>query len=216
TISIADNTAPIIDAPADAVVEGCSTTDVTNGGATSLPYSAVPVSITELQFLAEGGTFTEANVASITYRDTFSGTCPIVINRQFIITDDCGQTASDIHTINIDDTTPPALPAAPADITFECVGDVPAAGDLTANDNCSGDITVTGVDATDNSDPCNVVITRTWTFLDACNNSSTISQTITVADTTAPVVPQAPADMAYECIADVPAPGDLTARSEEH
>ncbi|MCX7549251.1 hypothetical protein, partial [Xanthomarina sp. F2636L] len=67
------------------------------------------------------------------------------------------------------------------------------------------------VDSTDSSDPCNIVVTRTWTFTDSCNNTSSVSQTITVSDTTAPVAPAAPADLTVECIDDVPAPIDLTA-----
>ena len=35
---------------------------------------------------------------------------------------------------------------------------------------------------------CPLVITRTWTAIDACGNSSTASQTITVIDTTPPVI----------------------------
>ncbi|MCX7549233.1 hypothetical protein, partial [Xanthomarina sp. F2636L] len=83
----------------------------------------------------------------------------------------------------------PVAPAAPADLTVECIDDVPAPIDLTATDNCAGDVVATPVDSTDSSDPCNVVVTRTWTFTDSCNNTSSVSQTITVSDTTAPVAP---------------------------
>ncbi|WP_449555744.1 HYR-like domain-containing protein, partial [Hanstruepera flava] len=140
-----------------------------------------------------------------------SDPCNIIITRTWTFTDDCNNSSSVSQTINVIDTIAPVAPSAPADITYECIADVPAPGDLTANDNCAGDITVTGVDNTDSSDPCNIIITRTWTFTDDCNNSSSVSQTITVADTIAPVAPSAPADITYECIADVPAPGDLTA-----
>src|SRR5690606_20325799 len=115
------------------------------------------------------------------------------------------------QTITVSDTTAPVAPAAPADVTYECITDVPASGSLTATDNCGGDITVTGVDTVDNADACNAIITRTWTFTDTCNNTSSVSQTITVSDTTAPVAPAAPADVTYECITDVPAAGSLTA-----
>src|SRR5205823_8329099 len=53
---------------------------------------------------------------------------------------------------------------------------------------------------------------RTWNFTDACGNTSAnFVQTITVQDTTAPVAPAAPADTGYQCVAQVPAPGSLTA-----
>ncbi|PWI31695.1 hypothetical protein DI383_03235, partial [Flavobacteriaceae bacterium LYZ1037] len=105
--------------------------------------------------------------------------------------------------------TAPVAPSAPADIAYECIADVPAAGDLTAADNCAGDITVTGVDATDNTDPCNIIITRTWTFTDACDNSSSVSQIITVADTTAPVVTNDLSDVFVNCD-DIPEVPTLT------
>ncbi|WP_417213598.1 gliding motility-associated C-terminal domain-containing protein, partial [Bizionia sp.] len=56
---------------------------------------------------------------------------------------------------------------------------------------------------TDDSDPCNVIVTRTWTFTDNCNNSSSVSQTITVADTTAPVATNDLSDIFVNC-ADIP------------
>ncbi|MCX7550473.1 gliding motility-associated C-terminal domain-containing protein, partial [Xanthomarina sp. F2636L] len=97
-------------------------------------------------------------------------------------------------------------PAAPADITVECIDDVPAPIDLTATDNCAGDVVATPVDSTDSSDPCNVVVTRTWTFTDSCNNSSSVSQTITVRDEAAPIVTNDLSDITVNCdvIPDVP------------
>ena len=94
----------------------------------------------------------------------------------------------------------------------ECGTEVPVAIDLTAVDNCDGDITVSPTEviipgACDNA----YVIVRTWTFTDGCNNTSEVSQTITVNDTTAPVAPSAPADELVECGADLPTAVDLTA-----
>jgi len=104
--------------------------------------------------------------------------------------DECNNEVVAVYTqtITVKDTTAPVAPSAPANASYECTADVPAPGDLTAVDNCEGNITVTGVDSTNDSDPCNVTITRTWTFTDSCNNSSSVSQTITVKDTTAPVI----------------------------
>jgi gliding motility-associated-like protein len=65
------------------------------------------------------------------------------------------------------------------------------------------------VDTTDNTDPCNIIITRTWTFTDACDNSSSVSQIITVADTTAPVVTNDLSDVFVNCD-DIPEVPTLT------
>ncbi|TPV31557.1 hypothetical protein FJ651_15335, partial [Paucihalobacter ruber] len=203
--------APTITAPDDVIIEGCEAADIITQNATVLPFNTIETTITEAQFLAEGGEFTSDNNVTFTYIDVQTGTCPITITRTFTITDECDATATAEQIFTIQDTTAPVAPAAPADFSVECIDDVPAPGDLTAADNCAGDITVTGVDSADNSDPCQIIITRTWTFTDDCDNTSSVSQTITVADTTAPVAPAAPADFSVECIDDVPAPGDLTA-----
>ena len=65
-------------------------------------------------------------------------------------------------------------------------GSLPAA---TASDNCTGNPTITFSDVeTPGSCPQERTITRTWTATDASGNSSSCVQTITVVDTTAPVV----------------------------
>ena len=124
----------------------------------------------------------------------------------FTATDGCGNSSSTTATFSIVDTTNPIAPQVPADLTLQCIEDVPAPGDLTATDNCTDDITVTGIDNIDNTDLCNITIIRTWTFTDACDNSSSISQTITVADTTPPTF-TVPVSITIECDQD---PSDLT------
>jgi hypothetical protein len=111
--------------------------------------------------------------------------------------------------VNVVDNTAPVA-SAPATQSFQCLTLVPAPGTLTATDNCSGNITATGVDA-QVANGCGYTITRTWTFTDACNNTSSVSQIINVLDNTAPVAPAAPASQNFQCLALVPAPGTLTA-----
>ncbi len=52
---------------------------------------------------------------------------------------------------------------------------------------------------------------RTWTFTDACGNSSTVSQNIIVNDNVAPTPPAAPADVTVTCASLVPAAAVLSA-----
>ncbi|WP_276505062.1 beta strand repeat-containing protein, partial [Terrimonas pollutisoli] len=136
--------------------------------------------------------------------------CGYTITRTWTFTDACGNTTSVSQTINVLDNTAPVAPAAPAAQSFQCLTEVPAPGTLIATDNCSGNITVTGVDV-QVVNGCGYTITRTWTFTDACGNTSSVSQTINVLDNTAPVAPAAPATQSFQCLADVPAPGILTA-----
>ncbi|MCZ8216269.1 MAG: gliding motility-associated C-terminal domain-containing protein, partial [Cyclobacteriaceae bacterium] len=107
-------------------------------------------------------------------------------------------------TITVEDTTQPVVTNVPEAISYQCIDEVPVAGNLTAIDNCAGPLTAIGVDTTDNTDPCNIIITRTWTFSDG-TNSTQVSQTITVHDTTAPVfIGNLPDNDEVECSDAIP------------
>jgi hypothetical protein len=135
-----------------------------------------------------------------------------VMVRIWTFTDTCGNTSAVSQTITVLDDTAPTPPAPPADLNLQCSDDVPPPVDLTAVDNCDGDITVL---PTANITPGNCLndftMVRTWTFTDTCGNTSAVSQTITVLDDTAPVPPAPPADVNVQCAEDVPPPVDLTA-----
>ncbi|NNM16820.1 MAG: hypothetical protein HKO56_09190, partial [Bacteroidia bacterium] len=113
--------------------------------------------------------------------------------------------------VTVLDTIAPVAPLAPANITVACATDIPAPVDLTATDACDGAIT---------SSPSGMMIPgtcsnqftmiRTWTFTDNSSNSSSVSQTIIVNDSIAPVA-AAPADITVACVSDIPAPTTLTA-----
>jgi M6 family metalloprotease-like protein len=94
-------------------------------------------------------------------------------------------------TVAISDTLAPALTCA-ADVTIECdeSTDPSNTGSSTATDLCDtaqptigySDVTVPGVC------PATSVITRTWEATDSCGNADTCAQTITLVDTTPPVI----------------------------
>ena len=137
--------------------------------------------------------------------------CPEVITRTYSVTDDCGSSINVTQTITINDITPPVFSPPPANITVECVDDVPAMIDLSWTDNCDGAGTVTGVDGPVLGPPsCGGTFTRTWTYTDACGNVATETQDITVFDTTPPVFATPPANIIVECVGDVPAMIDLS------
>jgi gliding motility-associated-like protein len=77
---------------------------------------------------------------------------------------------------------------------------VPTIDTLTASDSCS-DATVTVDEVrTDGSCISDYTLVRTWTATDACGNSISHSQTITVQDTTAPTFNETlPGDVTEEC-----------------
>ncbi|MBI1782772.1 MAG: T9SS type A sorting domain-containing protein [Sphingobacteriales bacterium] len=140
------------------------------------------------------------------------GSNALIITRTWTFTDQSGNTSSCSATVTVQDLTPPVLSAAPANVTVKCAGDVPAAAVLTATDNCSSVPTVTSSDVkTPGSCINNFTVTRTWTATDACGNTSTKSQLITVNDDVAPVLSAAPANVTVKCAGDVPVAAVLTA-----
>ena len=137
-----------------------------------------------------------------------NGSCPEIITRTWTYTDACGNNATVTQTITIIDTQAPVFAATPVDVTVECIGDVPVAGMLGYTDNCDAAGSILGTDVSDNGS-CPEIITRTWTYTDACGNNATVTQTITVIDTQAPVFATTPIDVTVECIGDVPVAGML-------
>ncbi|WP_227477888.1 PKD domain-containing protein, partial [Winogradskyella immobilis] len=86
------------------------------------------------------------------------------------------------------DNIAPEISDAGSDITIECT-DTPEFTPPTATDNC-GEVTIeqVGADVREDGDCANEYrLTRTWKAVDTCGNESgTVSQTITVQDTTGP------------------------------
>jgi gliding motility-associated-like protein len=111
-------------------------------------------------------------------------TCPETITRTYSITDDCGNQTLVTQTITINDDIAP-LGTAPAAVTVQCIGDVPAA-DVSlvtgVSDNCTANPVVAFVSDVSNNGTCPEIITRTYSITDACGNETLVTQTITVND----------------------------------
>jgi hypothetical protein len=121
-----------------------------------------------------------SNAACDFYNYTFTNT--------WTATDASGNTATASQVITIRDVTAPTIGAAPANITIhESLGQtIPSVTTLTATDNCSA-ATVTSNDVKANlpKPACFsslYTITRTWTAIDVCGNTSTTAQVITASD----------------------------------
>ena len=141
-----------------------------------------------------------------TYTDATNATdpCAVVITRTWSLTDNCGNTTTHPQTITVVDLTVPTF-TAPANIQISCEQDdlnPTITGDVTDEaDNCSTGLQATYTDATNATDPCAVVITRTWSLTDNCGNTTTHPQTITVVDLTVPTF-TAPANIQISCEQD--------------
>ncbi|MDP5158663.1 MAG: Ig-like domain-containing protein, partial [Flaviramulus sp.] len=201
TITITDNTPPIINTPSsDLTVEcdGDNSADLiawlnSNGGATA----------------------TDA-CSSITWSNDFSNlnlTCGATGSGlvAFTATDECGNSVSTSATFTVVDNTPPTF-TAPADIEIftdaTCNYDVDVAftGDvINENDGCSSGIQATFIDSAPVTGSCqgSFVISRTWSLTDACGNSAADQvQTITITDNTPPIIDTPSSDLTVECDGD--------------
>ena len=151
--------------------------------------------------------------ATVDMSEVSSLGCPYTITRTYVATDACGNTATQVQVITVVDTTAPTLSSYPENDEVEC-GNIPDAPVLTASDNCDDDVQVEFSEV-NNPGGCVYTIIRTWTAEDACGNTVSHTQTITVVDTTAPYfdLSTVPADVTVECDA-IPAPAAPTASDD--
>ncbi|HNW77159.1 MAG TPA: hypothetical protein PKJ28_09770, partial [Bacteroidales bacterium] len=188
TIRVEDNTAPVISAlPGPSTMECPATSSFTNPTVTDACDPA----------------------PSLTYHDVTSpGSCPqeYSITRTWTATDACGNTSTASQTINVEDHTAPVITGVPPAATIECPS-TPIFATLTVTDACDPAPSLTYNDiTTPGSCPQEYSVTRTWTAEDACGNSSTASQTITVEDITAPVITTTAASGPLGCNPTITAP----------
>jgi hypothetical protein len=178
-ISVVDN-APVISVPDEASFS-CSETEF--GVATVLDDCDSGLVATYTDSVAQGTCATES-----------------VITRTWTVTDSCGNTASAVQTINIIDGVAPVI--STEDVVVACDStqvDTPTVTD------CDDNVVITFTDS-NVAGQCTgaSVTTRTWTATDACGNSATATQVITIEDQKAPVI-AIPADVVLQCDASADA-----------
>lgn len=182
------------------------------------PVITCPVSIT----VACAKDVPAANPASVTANDNCglataihmgdlitSKTCDnrFTLSRTYKAIDGCGQFAYCTQKITVYDNIPPVI-SCPANLTVSCANEVPLPnlGALTVNDNCTGFCSKVCVGDVISNKTCfnRYVINRTYKVVDACSNSATCVQTITVNDQTIPTV-ACPTNITVDCASLVPA-----------
>ena len=128
----------------------------------------------------------DCGVASLTYEDTFSGsggcTGSSGILRTYTAVDGCGNTSTFVQELLYVDVDAPEFVFVPADLTIGCDdGDIPLES-ATAEDAC-GEVTVTvELDIVGGPCPEPYQIVRVFTATDACGNSATATQTISIGE----------------------------------
>ena len=185
TVTVKDNTPPLIICPGNITVDCNSSTDPSHTGTATAIDICDPSPV-------------------ITYSDvtTASNNCAFgyIITRTWKATDSSGNTSICMQMIELTDNTPPTI-TCPANITITCTASTAPAntGSASATDHCDATPTVTFTDAiAGGSCPQEKTISRTWKATDDCGNSSTCVQTIFVDDNTPPVI-TCPPNITIEC-----------------
>jgi len=159
-----------------------------------------------------GGAVTISFVSDVITNQTCANR--YTITRTYRATDACGNSAICAQTITVFDNTVPTI-TCPAPVTVQCASLVPAVNTAspTATDNCGGAVTITFVSDVITNQTCadRFTVTRTYRATDACGNSATCPQIITVFDNTPPVFINPPANVTVECFLIPPVPPNPTA-----
>ncbi|MHC5109770.1 MAG: hypothetical protein ACYTHJ_07830 [Planctomycetota bacterium] len=133
---------------------------------------------------------------------------PLVISRLYRAADSCDNHTDCVQTITIVDAESPTSIACPPNMTVECADDIPAIdlSAIIASDRC-GKPSVELLAETGNGgsgcadDP--LILTRQFRAADACGNSITCAQTITVQDPGEPLRLACPDDINVSCMGEI-------------
>ncbi|MEO6132136.1 MAG: T9SS type A sorting domain-containing protein [Saprospiraceae bacterium] len=193
TIVVFDNTPPSITCPVNVTVQCASLLPAPNTAAVSSSDNCNGAATV---------TFVNDVVANQTCVNRFN------VIRTYRATDECGNSATCSQTITVFDNTPPSI-TCPMNVTVQCASLVPAPtpAAVISTDNCGGQASTAFVsDVTVNQTCTNrFTVNRTYSSTDACGNSATCTQTITVFDNTPPAI-TCPVNVTVQCVGLVPAP----------
>jgi len=181
-VTVTDQAAPVIVCPPGITLEGCG----------QPPAPAVSGQATATDDCGPAPT--------VGFADELSGTaCDRVISRSWSAVDASEKNAVCTQTIHIRDQTPPAL-TCPVAVTVPLgqQNDPAATGLAVATDGCTSAVEPTFVDDLSGFGPCGGIIVRNWTAADACTNTATCAQTITVQDQKPPEI-SCPGPAEVEC-----------------
>ena len=148
-------------------------------------------------------TASDCNDFTIDFNDEYvSGGCAGRIIRTYTISDACGNVTAGLiqQIIELVDEVAPSVEVAPSDVTIECGEEVPSYEPVWS-DNCDQELFLTAISGIAQDD-CTTIISQSWTAVDHCGNSTTISRSVTIVDSTAPVFTSVPTNEERDCNAD--------------
>ncbi len=165
-------------------------------GASNIVVDA-PVGSNTATVLSLGTPTATDNVGVVSFGNNATGTTYPIGTTSILwkAKDAAGNEITAVQLVIVRDKTAPVLDGVPVNTTVSC-GSIPSVATVTASDNYDQNVVVAFTQSsTKGSNPAlasfyNYVITRTWSATDVAGNQVSASQTITVADTEAPVMTQ--------------------------
>jgi hypothetical protein len=103
--------------------------------------------------------------------------CATILTRRWTAEDECGNLTQEVQIITYIDQTPPLLSSYPEDIVLVCGDALPEAPEVTAVDNCSGDVQVTFTELSEAGTFC-PIYERIWCAIDCSGNETCHTQII--------------------------------------
>jgi hypothetical protein len=157
-----------------------------------------PAGMSSYQWSVTGGTIVgAADGSSVTV--VAGATCGSSMTVSLSVQSGNGCNGSSSKTVAVQDTKAPVFQGVGGALSIECPA-TPVFSVPTATDECGGTVTISHQDVrTAGRCAQEYVLTRTWTARDACGNTATASQAVTVTDRTAPVFAALPAPQTIEC-----------------
>jgi hypothetical protein len=128
--------------------------------------------------------------------------CTQLLTETYTATNACGESNEVTRIVTIHDTTAPVCDLFDTELTIECTQVIPEFTPLW-QDNCDSDLLLSKYTTTV-GESCSTVVTEVYTATDDCGNSTSVTRTINIVDTTAPVFAYVPSGGNYTCINAVP------------
>ena len=116
--------------------------------------------------------------------NSFSGTCLPTLEYVYTVTDACGNALQANQFITVIDTEAPVFLNAPEDLNIACGDPIPPFTPE-VSDACDEAVDVAFSESI-SSTGCGQLVIHTWTAMDACGNTASVSRTITQIDDAGP------------------------------
>jgi len=120
------------------------------------------------------------------------------IRKTWIATDACGNSASHIQNIMVQDTVPPALEFESI-VALDCDEDLYAVENFISFEDSCGPVILSYQDSILNTGACNSRIRRNYLFEDLCSNTISAVQDIQIEDFSGPLFESEPMNITLSC-----------------